>query len=82
MKRTKGQQMHPLGFIILIMLYGCSANTASHSLTDRDNKTHKYYIDNDTFYIIEPKNYYCVEHYRWEKIYLIRSVDGIKYIVR
>ena len=68
--------------IFSIMLCGCGVHTASHSLTDRDNKTHKYYVDNDTFYIIEPKNYYCAEHYRWEKIYLIRSVDGIKYIVR
>jgi len=66
--------------IVLLMLNGCGVHTTSHSLIDRDNKKHKYYTD--TFNIIKPKNYYCANHYRWEKVSMVRNVDGIKYIVR
>jgi hypothetical protein len=75
-----------LGVTILYWsMFGCSStkmsNVPSYPFYDRDGNIHRY--KERVIMPYEPQlNQYCQQHFEWEKITIIYTGEGIKYIVR
>ena len=72
-------------FLLLLLSVRCSSmkinNIPSYPFYDRDGNMHKYKTK-----VIEPYkrhfNKYCQQHFEWEKITILYTKEGRKYLVR
>ena len=72
-------------FLLLLLSVRCSpmkmSSLPSYPFYDRDGKMHKYKTKVITPY--EPHlNQYCQQHFEWEKITILYTRKGRKYLVK
>ena len=75
-----------VGLFLLVLSFSCCSsikmsNIPSYPFYDRDGKMHKYKTKVITPY--EPHlNQYCQQHFEWEKITILYTRKGRKYLVK
>jgi hypothetical protein len=65
---------------IIFILSGCSQVIPSHKIMDRDKYVHDY--DKEITVFNKQQSLYCKSHYRWEKVKMINTKNGVEFRVK
>jgi len=74
------QIVSKIKIVLLILICSCTATQPSYKIMDRDKYVHDY--NREITEYNRTVQMYCKSHYRWEKVKMINTKNGVEFRVR